>query len=315
MTVLAGYKATVYVSNTSVTSATTNEAMTDDGSHGRFYVTALAHSYLDPSVAPGVQLEQDEVQTVTITGSPTGGTFTLTFGAQTTSAIAYNASAATLQAALVALSSINSGNATVTGAAGGPWTVEFTTSLGFASQALITLGTNSLTGGTSPNVTIARAQAGQVWTTMSSGYTVGYCGGVVTLATPALSAGVGVRLSTANYLTISQAMQAKSIDIQPTLDLVDITTFASAQTNNGFRSKLALLGDATVKLAQWWVDGFYIGNLGGLLVVVAYSGKNANQQLACYAYLKSDGIKTDVKAAIEESIEFASHGPVFWRPS
>ena len=40
----------------------------------------------------------DEVQTVTITGGPTGGTFTLTWGGQTTAAIAYNATAATVQA-------------------------------------------------------------------------------------------------------------------------------------------------------------------------------------------------------------------------
>jgi len=67
----------------------------------------------------------DEVQTVTIGGSPTGGTFTLTFIGQTTSAIAYNASAATVQTALQALSTIGTGNATVAGSAGGPYTVTF----------------------------------------------------------------------------------------------------------------------------------------------------------------------------------------------
>ena len=59
---------------------------------------------------------------------PTSGTFTLTFGANTTSAIAYNASAATVQTALNALASITSaGGVTVTGVAGGPWQVVFTT--------------------------------------------------------------------------------------------------------------------------------------------------------------------------------------------
>ena len=42
----------------------------------------------------------NEVQSVTILGSPTGGTFTLTWNGQTTAAIAYNADAATVQAAL-----------------------------------------------------------------------------------------------------------------------------------------------------------------------------------------------------------------------
>jgi hypothetical protein len=58
-----------------------------------------------------------EVQTITITGTPTGGTFTLTFAGATTSAIAYNASAATVQTALEALSTIGSGNVLCAGGA------------------------------------------------------------------------------------------------------------------------------------------------------------------------------------------------------
>ncbi|MGW4119889.1 hypothetical protein [Nocardia sp. NPDC004711] len=61
--------------------------------------------------------------TVTIGGSPTGGTFPLTFNGQTASGIAYNATAAAVQTALEALSSIGAGNVTVTGSAGGPYTV------------------------------------------------------------------------------------------------------------------------------------------------------------------------------------------------
>lgn len=62
---------------------------------------------------------------ITISGSPTGGTFTLTVEGQTTTGIAYNATASAVQAALVALSTVGAGNATVTGVAGGPYTVQF----------------------------------------------------------------------------------------------------------------------------------------------------------------------------------------------
>ena len=55
-----------------------------------------------------------------------GGTFTLTYDGQTTGNIAYNASAATVQTALEALSNIGSGDVTVTGSSGGPWTIEYT---------------------------------------------------------------------------------------------------------------------------------------------------------------------------------------------
>jgi fermentation-respiration switch protein FrsA (DUF1100 family) len=51
----------------------------------------------------------NEAQTVTVTGSPTGGTFTLTYSGQTTAAIAYNASALVVQQRLFALSNIEEG--------------------------------------------------------------------------------------------------------------------------------------------------------------------------------------------------------------
>jgi hypothetical protein len=98
-----------------------------------------------------------ELQTVTIGGGATGGTFTLTLSGQTTGAIAWNAAAATVQAALVALSTVGTGKATVAGSAGGPWTVTFDPSLG--DVALMTGSAASLTGGT-PTLTIATLETG-----------------------------------------------------------------------------------------------------------------------------------------------------------
>lgn len=91
------------------------------------------------------QSARNEIQQVSVATDPTGGTFTLTFGADTTSGIAYNASAATVQTALQALSSIGSGNALVSGPAGGPWLVEFSSSLAAADQNPITGNGASLT--------------------------------------------------------------------------------------------------------------------------------------------------------------------------
>jgi len=67
----------------------------------------------------------NEVQTLTPTGTPNGGTFKLTFDGQQTTAIAWNATAAAVQAALEALSNIAPGDVTVSGSAGGPYTVTF----------------------------------------------------------------------------------------------------------------------------------------------------------------------------------------------
>ncbi|MFF1298150.1 MULTISPECIES: hypothetical protein [unclassified Streptomyces] len=101
----------------------------------------------------------NEVQTLTVTGSPTGGTFTITWSGQTTTALAYNATAAQVQAALEALSNIAPGDVVVTGNAGGPWTLTWGgTQLGENVAAPTT--TESFTGGTTPDITIATTTAG-----------------------------------------------------------------------------------------------------------------------------------------------------------
>lgn len=101
----------------------------------------------------------NEVQTLTVTGAPTGGTYTITWSGQTTAAIAYNATAAAVQAALEALSNIAPGDVVVTGSAGGPWTLTWGgTQLGEDVAAPTT--TESFTGGTSPDITIATTTAG-----------------------------------------------------------------------------------------------------------------------------------------------------------
>jgi RHS repeat-associated protein len=102
----------------------------------------------------------DNVQQVTLMGNPTGGTFTLTFGGQTTSAIAYNASAATVQSALQALSSIGSGNSLVANPTGSAWIVRFAGTKAGAPQAAITGNGSGLTGGTSPSVSITMTSLG-----------------------------------------------------------------------------------------------------------------------------------------------------------
>jgi hypothetical protein len=93
----------------------------------------------------------DEIQTLTLTGTPTGGTFTLTFGGYTTSSLLYSASAATVQTALRALTSINGANVTVTGNNGGPYTVTFVGSLAKTNVGAIT-ATSSMTDAAQPSV-------------------------------------------------------------------------------------------------------------------------------------------------------------------
>lgn len=97
----------------------------------------------------------DEVQTVTEGGSGLTS-FTLTYSGQTTASIAAAATAAQVQAALEALSNIGAGNVTVSGSAGGPYTVNFVGSLSDTNVAQMTA---TPTGGTG-TVTVATTTAG-----------------------------------------------------------------------------------------------------------------------------------------------------------
>lgn len=77
-------------------------------------------------------------------GYPSGGTFTLTFGGDTTTALAYNASPAAVQTALQALASIGSGNISVSGVAGKYYVAEFIGTLAETDVAEITAGFDGL---------------------------------------------------------------------------------------------------------------------------------------------------------------------------
>lgn len=94
----------------------------------------------------------NETQLITLTNSPTGGTFVLSFRGVWTGPIAYNAAAAAVQTALRALSTIGAGNVNVTGSAGGPWTVEFVSALAGANREQIRANGAGLTGGVIANL-------------------------------------------------------------------------------------------------------------------------------------------------------------------
>lgn len=114
-----------------------------------------------------------EVQSVSVSGAPTGGTFTLTFGGYTSGGLAHNSTAAAVSAALEALPSIGPGNVVCTGGAlpGSAVTVTFSGDLANQPQPLMVVST-SLTGGTSPSASISRTTAGSAfgkWAPYASG--------------------------------------------------------------------------------------------------------------------------------------------------
>lgn len=79
-------------------------------------------AYYNRGVSGAYRRSGNRVQVVTLTNTPTGGTFTLSYGGQATAALAYNVTAANLQTAIRALGGSLSG-ATVAGSASGPYTI------------------------------------------------------------------------------------------------------------------------------------------------------------------------------------------------
>lgn len=103
----------------------------------------------------------NEVQTLSqSSGSASAGTFTLTFGDYTTSALAYNATAAQVQAALRLLPNIGAAGVTCTGGAlpGTPIVITFGGPLANLGQNLITVTNSTLNG--SAVYAVARTTAG-----------------------------------------------------------------------------------------------------------------------------------------------------------
>lgn len=308
---IAGWNTQIYIASGPLT--LTNEAMTDSSDHTTFNDTTVAHQCWNNRVAFVVQAEWDELQSVTITGSPTGGTFVLRFGGQNTAPLNWNCTASQMQTALQNLSSILSGNALVTGGPGPgtAFTVEFTSSLGYASQALITLQTNSLTGGSSPNVAIARVQAGQGFTTQSGNYTINYPIGQIVFASDLLGTPV-VRVSSGGYLPASFLAWAKTATPSLKAGTTDVTSFVNPPSQ--WKQFIGNLLDGDIKLSLFWIDATFLTHMtnNDLLIIKVFPGQNANQRYQGYGILNSDDIKADVTKATTEDIDFTVNGQLYF---
>lgn len=103
-----------------------------------------------------------EKQTITMTGTPTGGTFILGFISNQTAPIKFNCTAKEVEEALETLPPIGAKGVTCTGGPfpATPIVVTFAGNNANAAQPLITASGVALTGGTTPAVAVARTTAG-----------------------------------------------------------------------------------------------------------------------------------------------------------
>jgi len=298
--------------------AFSNQALTDFGDHQNFNCSAIpTKRYWDRTAAFVIQAECNEVQAITITGGPTGGTYTLTFGAQTTAAINWNDPASTVQTRLQALSSIGAGNVLVTGSAGGPYTVEFTSALGFSVQANITRATNSLTGGASPDAVITNPQDGFTWTTRASTtYTIQYVGGKIAFNSAFLGTSVGCRIASGAYLLATAIGDILEWAPDLSRDTSETTCMTTTSTPTRWKTYRGGLIGGTIKINKFLVDNTYVNlvtittddTLIASLVVDATTGL---PRLECYCKLQKDSMKVPLKDLEMEDLDFKIDGPLY----
>lgn len=133
-------------------------AILSKGSSNDTKLTNVVKSALEAQGLDVGTRDSFDTQGIYFTGAPTGGTFTLTCDSQTTGAITYSTTQSTLasniQTALEALTSIRSGNVSVTISQNNngsipAFVITFKGTLYHAGKQ-VTVASNSLTGGTSP---------------------------------------------------------------------------------------------------------------------------------------------------------------------
>ncbi len=127
--------------------------------------TGLSLAWAAPAgtAAPIGVAGTDGVQTITTTGTPTGGTLTLTYNGFTTTPIAYNATAAAVQAALNALP----GGSLIT-ATGGPLPTGVVVTFPKLINQSLLVGAGQFTGGASPAVVVTNTTPGTQTTNPAS---------------------------------------------------------------------------------------------------------------------------------------------------
>lgn len=150
-------KGTVYVQLTGIGGDTEQVSVTvDSESRPVAFVKTLKLDGSDVDVRIVSVGGFNEIQTLTVTGAPTGGTFTPTINSVALSALAYDASVAAFQAAVDATAL--AGDLTISGTPGA-YTLTFGNGLAATSIPTST-ATNTFTGGTSPSVSVATTTQG-----------------------------------------------------------------------------------------------------------------------------------------------------------
>lgn len=152
--------------------------------------------------------------------------------------------------------------------------------------------------------TVETSPDGVTWTVVTSGYSLEYAGGVVVFDT--VQTGLQVRVS-GEYFAASQLGEAKEWSLDLNTDTEDTTVFGS-----NWKTFTSLLKGAIASLSRWWIDGYFLENIGSRLALVLYTDKANDKRYEGYARIKGDSVKVAVAGLVEEELNFEFTGPVYY---
>lgn len=257
---------------------------------------AQVHPASDPHVLVGAEWEVDacgiagvaaqpcgpggtaEVQTISITGTPTGGSYRLCYLDQCTNAITYNSNAAAVQTRIIDdLTFFDTGDVVITGTY-----PNFTATFGnewVGSNVAQFTKISNLTGGTSPNVVIATTTQGVGATKASSTYATTATAYPVTVFTNFECRAIGewqrAQARAMNALNSGESRALEKAFWQTTLDATGTTDLTPATTTipeQGLATLEAWTGDN-----YGYVPTFHMPrNLASILATRAAIHQQAN---------------------------------------
>lgn len=200
------------------TTDTTNSWTAEDatGTGAGWHLTVAATDFVSTS---------DDVQEVYTNG--VDGTFTLTYGGQTTGSINEDDSAATVETAIEALSNVTSAGVSGTGTEADPWIVVFITDSGSGTMT----STDTTLVSTIRLATIDISQADQQFQiTLSNGDIVVVAGN--TKPTSSVTSKTDIADSTVTFLSAAQAQGMGDYTLNPDFELeVPAETHATTYTS------------------------------------------------------------------------------------
>lgn len=239
------------------TTYTDESEMLDDGfeTTDDLYIAAqklMSQELSPPQFKIGRKLENvNEIQVVTFTGSPSAGTWTLSYNSVVTSALTYDETAGDVETALEALAGITSCSVTGTMATG--FTIEFDGADAATAMLTLTVDVSSLTGVTAGTVTVTQyGSAVETWST---------CVAAVIADDPDFYSLTATTRTKAEILLIAAAIESELKMYFVATDESDITGDVAANTLKSLKAlgydRTCLLwnGTPTVFPENCWVGG------------------------------------------------------------